>query len=342
MLFIPAIGNNTLELPEYQPIDIGYEIRNSELPLEIGDFKYDYSSNNLKSATAGDIIGTVLPFVSLDYYYGYYFIDLFELRAVGENAEIWVQLDISWSEGDPRTDPVITNEQCEYLADEFDSNIYPLVTDYFGMPDFHDGSGAIFPYFFDPPLPADTYYDEPGKNIVLVSNIRDENYYNSSYPYFVIGVFSPTIEGWFERNIVSLDAYNWENYLGGPGGQYEGTLAHEYQHLIHDDYQEVKTAFMNEGCSMFAEVLCGYPTAWNDINSFFATPDNSLTEWGDQGGINILADYGQALLWATYLVDNYGADILKNYVQSGITGIDGIEAQLPQVLLLMMCSKNGH
>ncbi|MFX1391665.1 MAG: hypothetical protein ACFE9Z_16490 [Promethearchaeota archaeon] len=329
LFFLPVIGYSTIEFPEYQPIDIGYEIRNSELPLVMGDLSIESSLNTLRTGATELDIGMVLPFASLDYFNGYYFLDLFELRAVGDNAEIWVQLDIGWDEGDPRPDPNITNAQCEYLADEFDTNIYPLVTDYFGMPEFHDGSNAIFPYFFDPPLPLDTYYDEPGKSIVLVSNIRDENYYDYTYPYFVIGVFSPTIEGWFDRNVVSLDAYNWENYLGGPGGQYEGTLAHEYQHLIHDDYQEVKTAFMNEGCSMFAEVLCGYPTAWNDINSFFATPDNSLINWGDQGGINILADYGQALLWATYLVDNYGADILKNYVQSGITGIEGIENQLP-------------
>lgn len=322
VLLLPVTSRASIEFPEYQPIDIGYDLRNRELRLEIGDFDLESTKSFLKTAATEGDIGTVQTFVSINYYLGYYFLTDFELRAVGEHAEIWVQTDISWLEGDPRPTPVITNEQCEYLSDEFDNTIYPLTTDYFGMPDFHDGSGALLPY--------GNYYDEAGKSIVLVSNIRDQNYYDYTYPYFVIGVFSPTIEGWFDRNIVSLDAYNWENYLAGPGGQYEGTLAHEYQHLIHDDYQAVKTPFMNEGCSMFAELLCGYPTAWNDINSFFATPDNSLTEWGDQGDINILADYGQALLWATYLVDNYGADILKNYVQNGVTGVPGIEALLPE------------
>jgi len=250
------------------------------------------------------------------------------LRAVGENAEIWVQTDLSWGEGDPRVTPVITNEQCEYLAQEFDSNIYPTDTSYFGAPGFMDGSGAIFPYFFDPPLPTEWYYDEPGKSIVLVSNIRDDNYYDYNYPYFVIGVFSPTIQRWFDRNVVSLDAYNWENYLGEPTNNYEATLSHEYQHLIHNYYFETSALWMNEGCSTFSEILCGYPTPWNDINSFFATPDNSLTDWGDQGGINILADYGQVLLWATYLVDNYGDDFLKNYVANGVAGVEGINTLL--------------
>jgi hypothetical protein len=60
-----------------------------------------------------------------------------------------------------------------------------------------------------------------------------------------------------------------------------------------------------------------------------ATPDNSLTVWGDQGGINILADYGVAALWTMYLSDHYGgADIIRNYVQSGLAGIPGVDAAL--------------
>ncbi|TFH27289.1 MAG: peptidase M6, partial [Promethearchaeota archaeon] len=71
--------------------------------------------------------------------------------------------------------------------------------------------------------------------------------------------------------------------------------------MIHDDWNTDDALFMNEGCSMYAEVLCGYELDWGAIDSYFATPDNSLTEWGDQGDINILADYGVAMLWTIYL-----------------------------------------
>jgi hypothetical protein len=84
---------------------------------------------------------------------------------------------------------------------------------------------------------------------------------------------------------------------------------------------------MNEGCSMFAEIVCGYSEGdWDSINSFLATPDNSLTDWEDQGGLNILADYGQVQLWATYLVDRFGADFLSDFLAGGITGVAGLEA----------------
>lgn len=327
ILFISTTAKPAIEFPNYQPIDIGYDIRNRELPFKMIDTDDLLLPSSLRTAATEADVGIQRLYVSIDYYFGYYYTTWMELMAVGDEAEIWVQVDLSWPEGDPRPTPVITNEQCEYFADEFDTNIYPKTTDYFGMPDYKEGWDSPYTHMIG--APPDYTYDPDGKSVILVSNIRDDQYYDYNYPYFVIGVFSPTIEGWFDRNVVSLDANNWENYLGGPGGQYEATLAHEYQHLIHDDYQEVKTTFMNEGCSTFAEILCGYPTPWNDINSFFATPDNSLTEWGDQGDINILADYGQALLFSTYLVDNYGDDILKNYVQSGITGIPGVEAQLP-------------
>ena len=39
IFFIPAFGDKTIEFPEYQPVDIGPEIRNKEMPLEMGEFE---------------------------------------------------------------------------------------------------------------------------------------------------------------------------------------------------------------------------------------------------------------------------------------------------------------
>ena len=69
-----------------------------------------------------------------------------------------------------------------------------------------------------------------------------------------------------------------------------------------------------------------------DISSavewFLATPDNSLTQWGDQGDINILAYYGASFLWALYLTDHYGINFMGQYTQGGLVGIEGINALL--------------
>ncbi|MFX0106448.1 MAG: hypothetical protein ACFE75_13310, partial [Candidatus Hodarchaeota archaeon] len=339
ILFTSVTGGTTVEFPEYQPMDIGVELRNKELDFEFNGLETQASTSSSKLRTA-DVVGSIKIYCTIDWVAGSYIFTWYKLRYIGVDVEIWTRCypdgtdRFDWPAGDPRPTPVVTDEQIAYLAAEFSSNILPTVTAYFGMPDSHygldQGAKDILPPVYWPYLPD----PEPtGRNVILVSNFVDDNYYDPTYPYFVIGVFSPTLEGWFDRNIISIDAYNWENYVGGPGAQYEGTIAHEYQHLIHDDYQPIKTPFMNEGCSMFAEILCGYPTDWSSINSFLATPDNSLTEWGDQGGINILADYGQGLLFATYLEDNYGPHFLKDYVQHHITGIAGIEALLPSGIL---------
>ena len=64
----------------------------------------------------------------------------FTLRSVGENVEIWVANDLAFPAGDPRPAHVVTQAQVDKLRDEFDSNIYPKATAFFGTPDVHDGS----------------------------------------------------------------------------------------------------------------------------------------------------------------------------------------------------------
>ncbi|MHA1512139.1 MAG: hypothetical protein ACTSRX_10520, partial [Promethearchaeota archaeon] len=252
-----------------QPYDVGASLRKTNYQIKSQE---TYRHRELTGKS--DDEGIFLEWAILDDWEGAYYYAIYELRAIGDLCEIWVQVDMAYPEGDPRDTPVVTDAQAEYLLAEFEGNIYPIDTDYFGTPDFHDGS--------KPSLHGSDWADDTGRSVILVSNVRDESYYDSSYPYYIAGFYSPTFEEFFDRNIIS----------------------------------------------MYAEPLCGYPLAWGDIDSYLATPDNSLVDWGDQGGINILADYGNALMWAIYLSDNYGTDFLSQFVQAGIVGIDGINAAL--------------
>ena len=259
-----------------------------------------------------------------------YQLDIYELRAVGLVTEIWVQLDMSFPEGDPRENPITTQEQIDYLLAEFENNIYPTDVEYFGTPNVHNGSKATLPERIG--LPEDYYENAEAKNIIQISNIRDDNFYDYTYPSYIVGFFSSTLERYFDRNIINIDSYDWVNRLGPDVRRpflYEGTVAHEYQHLIHRDYNPNDPSFMNEGCSMFAEPLCGYGYSWRRIGNFFDTPDNGLTNWKDQGDLNSLADYGAAQLWSTYLADQYGGStFISHFVQAGIPGVEGINAAL--------------
>jgi len=284
----------------------------------------------------------------------------FELMYIGTSVEIWVQVNIKFPTGDPRNGPGNnpgptrpTTAMCQYYAEQFDDNILPEETEFFGAPLFHDGANAQTPIYY-PTLPGMTpdYYSEPtGRTVILVSNIRDANFFDPNYPYYVIGSFVSTyVDFYFDRNIVNIDAVSWYHSLGPASMNwgdhyywpdnimhnhnvlnpyaYDSTLAHEWQHLLHYELCPGDDLFMNEGCSMFAEYLCGYGIDPDYFNSYFYTPDNSLTEWGDQGDINILADYGAAALWTVYLADHFGASFLQYYFSSGGGGIDGITAAL--------------
>jgi hypothetical protein len=274
-----------------------------------------------------------------------------QLRAVVGNAEVWVAEDPSlmYPDGDPRNaDPEnwqVTDEMAQYIAEEFADNIYPTCASYFGPPLDRDGTGTIFQAMGWPSWTYDwieTYPYNPQRVIIKIFNIEDASYWDPTYPYYVVGFYSSTYtQVYYNRNMIHIDNWAYWQRLGPEGTEwypgrevtrpyvYDSTIAHEFQHNIHRDYQDEPAAFMNEGCSMYAELVCGYGVETAYFNSFFATPDNSLTMWGDQGDINIIADYGQAALWTIYLSDHYGGGpFITTYVQNGIPGIEGINQAL--------------
>jgi len=335
-VFLVVAPVKAAQIPESEPMHIAPEEKvDFTLPsTELLTETYEVGHNSYYN------VGDIVPWILRDAWLDRYYLANYQLRAIGTTAEIWVAIGsaLGWKAGDPRPTPTILDDQVAYMLQEFENNIYPTDTSYFGDPDFHDGSNSA--------LSPTRYYEETGRSVVLVSNIRDQNWHEYGpppYPYYVIGFYSSTIEFYTDRNVISIDAYDWEHRVGPEGYEWipgvyvnrpytlEGTIAHEYQHLIHADRIPGDSSYMNEGCSMYAEVLCGYGVSWDHVNSFLYTPDNSLTKWGDQGDINILADYGASTLWAIYLNDNYsppGDTFLHHYMEAGIPADYGINAAL--------------
>lgn len=319
------------------PIDLGAKIRKGEYDL-VGALDMPLG----RQAEAMDWeVGDTASWFGLDDYCGYYYFKEYELRAVGEYAEIWVALDLSWTippaewmcvdkPTDPRPAPVVTDEQIAYLLDQFDTNIYPTDTEFFGMPDEHDGSNSLLELWGYVP---DGYY-EGEKNVILVDNFRDDNWYDPDYPFYIAGFYSPSYEAYFDRNIINIDAYNWEDRIGPDVARpylYEGVIAHEYQHLIHDDNDPDEEAWVNEGMSMFAEWLCGYVAGEDQFDFFLDHAENSLVMWGDQeeGEPEILADYGIVYLWTLYMYEHFGGGpFVQALAKNETNGISGVNETL--------------
>ena len=331
-------ADTSINLPNYEPMEFGPELKAMDMDLNL-EFPASQEIALRSSAAAVTPLEGKWWFEA-DFYTGYYQWEYYYLMNESLNCQVWVSADLGWLEGDPRDEPIVLQEQVNYILDEFDKNIYFQDTTYFGEPDFHNGFDSLLAAWGD--VPPGYYDDSEGKNVILISNIKDDSYYDPTYPAYIVGFYSPSFEAYFDRNIISIDCYAYEKRLGDEGKEwvpgvevdrpnvYESTVAHEYQHLIHDDYILAPESWMNEACSLFAEPLCGYELDTGQIEWFLATPDNSLTKWGDQGGINILADYGASFLWALYLTSHYGFNFMGQYVQAGLNGVEGVEALLPE------------
>ncbi|MCQ5375663.1 MAG: immune inhibitor A [Methanomassiliicoccales archaeon] len=333
-----AVFPTTIAAPSEEPViadvekmDIGPSIR-AEYPdySAVASSAYAYGASPMKH-DLNDFynVGDFEWYYAGSYSGGF---KLFEKRGEGNYCEVWVAVDLSFPAGDPRnaytSRITITDEHVAWIIDQFDNNIYPTETAYFSEPPPLDGSNALMKDWGFPYMET----NDTGKVMIMIFNIRDANYYNPSYPYYIAGFFSPTLDLYYDRNIINIDCWDWDNRTGPYSPRpwlYEGTVAHEYQHLLHDYLDPDEDTWLNEGCSMYAEMLCGYGIPYDYFLRYLYTPDNSLTDWGDQGDINILADYGGAALFMVYLNDHFGgSELISDLVKSELNGAASVTQAL--------------
>ncbi|MCG3120799.1 MAG: hypothetical protein ALAOOOJD_03641 [bacterium] len=102
------------------------------------------------------------------------------------------------------------------------------------------------------------------------------------------------------------------------------TLAHEFQHMIHYNYDNNEITFINEACSEVASVIAGYPIS---DQSYYVTETNiNLLSWQAEIG-----DYARAARFMTYMRDQVGVGFFKSLVQSPSDGAFGIDAALQAI-----------
>ncbi|MCR4408159.1 MAG: immune inhibitor A [Anaerolineae bacterium] len=323
-----------------EPIDLGAKIRKGNFNLEEAPAMPEMGR---RAEGMEYVPGDVIYWLALNDYTGRYYFKTYELKAVGTYGEIWVATDLAWPAGDPRPAPVITQEQIDYLLNEFDTNIYPKDTEFFGTPAERNGANSLlvaWGYF------PEGYYDGD-KVAILVDNIRDDQYYDPTYPFYIAGFFSPSYNYYFDRNIITIDAYDWANRVGPDDSPwrgddpsrwrpylYEGVFTHEFQHLIHNDNDGDEESWLNEGMSDFAEWLCGYGHPESHVDYFLNHAENSLVMWGDQEGSStnvseILSDYGLAYLWTLYLYEHFGGGpFIQALAKSETNGIASVNETL--------------
>jgi hypothetical protein len=232
------------------------------------------------------LVGDVRTWLALDDQFGQIYLKRYTLRGVGDNIEVWVANNLDFPAGDCRNDGVrnvISDSQVDYLIDQFDDNIYPTELDWWGDLPGRDGRHSTITQATGSARGAVSKGDYLGDGdnvVVLVDNVRDSNFYdedNQNTFSYIAGFFYSVFDDYFDRTIMSIDAWDWVHRTGddpehdpvtGPDGPcesaparpnlYEGVFAHEYQHLLHHYTDPDEVNWVNEGLSDFTEVITGY------------------------------------------------------------------------------------
>lgn len=293
-------------------------------------------------------VGTTLPLLALDDLNGILLVKNYTLRGVGTHAEVWVASDeddvssgLDFPEGDCRNDGVrnvVTDNQVNYLIGQFDNNMYPLESNAFSVaPDTLDGAGAPLADILG--VPADSYEGPADRVVVLVDNVRDDNFYDTNntngYSY-IAGFYTSTFDFYLNRQVMTIDSFDWLHRTGAnppndpaPGDNcanadarpflYEGVFAHEYQHLLENYVDADEGTWTNEGLSDHAGRITGYfdpskPITQTGFDSHVQcflgwlntlTPANPLPRNG--GPENSLTLWGDQTDYEAEVLCDYGA-----------------------------------
>ena len=212
-------------------------------------------------------VGTVRSWAGLNEIDGDVYRKDYTLRGVGKHIEVWVANDLAFPEGDCRKNATeVTDAQVDGLVREFDEVIHPRETKAFSTPP--DRSGT------NPGLPGD-FTGAGGRTVTLVDNVRDDNYFDfPKRQTYVSGFFSEQLNELFDRNVITIDAYDWAHRTGAEPKHepaedlcasrparprmYESTFAHEWQHLLAYYTDPDEEVWISEGLADYAQSLAGY------------------------------------------------------------------------------------
>jgi len=212
----------------------------------------------------------------------------FELKKVSPRAYWYVEKGQNVNQAD-----------LERSAAEFESNIYPKVTEFFGL----EWSPGVD--------------NDPHLNIIHAHLRGVAGYYSSAdeHPQAV-----------YEHSNQRETIYVNIRSLRVGSQAYHEVLAHELQHAAHWNADSSEETWINEGLSELAVLVAGYTS--NSGKRYLNVPNISLTHW-PLDYQNIGAHYGGASLFMSYFSEHYSSQgNLIQFVSETKDGIPGINTYL--------------
>lgn len=153
----------------------------------------------------------------------------------------------------------------------------------------------------------------------------------------VLGFFSPNDQSDpsvvpFSNGLNLLYIDSNEGLQGGTDGLL-GTIAHEYQHLIHYARKRNSITFLNEGCSEVASILNGYADRRDLL--YLNNTNINLFRWtrvtSESSAADVLADYTRGMTWVHYLSEQFGERFLYELAGATVDSMARVDEALSKI-----------
>jgi immune inhibitor A len=215
------------------------------------------------------------------------------LRYITPHSYFWLQDGVDANDADIKA-----------LMDAFETKIYPTDREFFGSewtPGVDNDPHIYVLYVRGVGQSTGGYFSTPDEYNPAVFK------YSNGHEQFVFNADGESL----------TDEYTY------------GTLAHEFQHMIHWNLDLNETSWINEGFSEVAAFLNGYSVGGADL-VFAQNPDLPLTEWTSLSNDPDVttAHYGEAYLFLTYFLDRFGDKVTQAVVKDKENSLESIDDTL--------------
>lgn len=226
------------------------------------------------------------------------------LKYVGTHSYFYV--DDSYLNSLNPSERAFFDQQIVASAQEFDNNIYPEETAFWGSE-------------------ANPGLDNDPKITILLERLTSGTggYFDGVNGYSISQATQSNQREMIVANVLSAGTNRLKIFL-----------AHEFQHLISFNQKELlqnvsEDTWLNELRSQYAITVAGYNDYFQNsdlsqrVQTFLNNPTDSITEWP-----NTNLDYASVTLFGQYFVDRFGPSILQDTLHSSAVGIDSINRYL--------------
>lgn len=211
------------------------------------------------------------------------------LRYITDHLYFWVQDGVNYDAN-----------ALKQLSDTFEKKIYPTDRAFFGSEWTPGIDGDVHLYVL--------YAHNLGSTIAGYFSTADElppavHPYSNAHEMFLLNVDTTRLS----------DPYIY------------GTMAHEFQHMIHWYRDRNEESWMNEGFSVLAQFLNGYSIGGFD-RLYLTNPDLQVTDWPSPPLST--PHYGESFLFLDYFLNRFGEKATQALVADTDNGMDSIDKTL--------------